>query len=759
MHPFDAAIPFGTDRGELMALTNEAPTAPQRGYRIGIDVGGTFTDFVVSRFDSGELINYKEPSTPADPSLAVANGLAQIFARYRIEPREVTLVVHGTTIGLNAILQRKGARVALVVSNGNRDVLEIARGRMRRPYDMFGDKERPLVSRAQVFPCSARASAQGETLCFPDQAELDALGARLRAADIQSVAISLLNAYAQPDIEQRLKNELVRRLPDTLVSTSTEVWPEMREYERTLVAALNAYIQPMLDQYYTRLRSRLEALDLAASIFITASNGGTLSLRTAAQRPVDTILSGPASGVVAAGHLAAELGIEKVVTVDMGGTSSDMAVCSSARPETTTLTHVGDFPLVTPTVNITAIGAGGGSIVRVDEHGLLKVGPESAGADPGPACYGRGGTQATVTDCYLAVGYLHEDAFAGGRIKLDKNAALRALETIAERLRFSGAERCERAAAAALSVATARMATEMLKELARRGADPQELALLPFGGAGPTQAAMLADEVRLSRIVIPAAPGLFCAFGALVADAKRDFIRSLKRPLDAAASARVAGLFDILRQEASLWLDEEGSLIQSRAFVRSLDMRYLGQAYELNVELPEGPDAPELSVPYLGQLFHARHKQVHGFADSSADIEIQSVRVQAIGSVGKPPSAAWQVDDRGSQRKQRQVWHAGVLAPVRRGATLVAADRRLACRSVPGRATRYDARSAARMGRRGRPQWRVTHGEASCLTSMALPWKFSAPRWRRAPTKWRSRCSGPVGRSTSRRRSTSAPRW
>ncbi len=626
---------------------------PMAGYRVGIDVGGTFTDFSVVRLADGRIINFKEPSTPADPSIAVGRGLATLMTQNGLTPSDISLVIHGTTIGLNAILQRKGAALALLVSQGNRDILEIARGRVQAPYAMSAQKEQPLVARPDVFACSARAAADGSVVSFPEAAELDALAESLRERRVQAVAITLLNAYANPAIEQRLAAELAARLPEVQWTTSTDMWPEMREYERCLVAALNAYIQPLMTRYYAQLRQRMTDLGVQAGIFITASNGGTLSLKTAAERPIDTVLSGPASGVVAAVRLAAELGIERVVTVDIGGTSSDMAVCSATRPEVTTHTMLGDFPLITPTVNVTAIGAGGGSLVRVDEGGLLKVGPESAGADPGPVCYGRGGAVPTLTDCYLATGILRVDGFANGRMKLDREAAVRALNLVGDRLGYAGPQRGVRAAAAALSVATAKMATEMLKELARRGVDPHELVLLPFGGAGPTQASMLAEEVRIARIAVPPAPGLFCAYGALSADARRDFIRSMKRVLDEETASSVSQHLRALRAEAGRWLDDEGDLIAGREFLASLDMRYVGQAYDIAVE----PSAErEVSVAGLADAFHAAHAKVHGFADPNAPVEVRSVRVQAIGTIGRSESSRWQPAHDAAPPSRRLVW-------------------------------------------------------------------------------------------------------
>lgn len=633
-------------------------TQTRRGagdHRIGIDVGGTFTDFSVMRLADGAIFNHKEPSTPADPSLAVQRGIAAVLRNHALAPSDIGLVVHGTTIGLNAILQNKGARLSLVVSSGNRDILEIGRGRMARPYAMFGDKERPLVPRSGVFECSARGGADGVIVSFPTAGELDALANSLLAVGSEAVAIALLNAYACPQMESDIRHELEIRLPGLPITTSTDVWPEMREYERCLVAALNASIHPLMTRYFEQLRSRLADLRIDCNIFITASNGGTLSLATAEQRPIDTVLSGPASGVVAASDLAREHGLARVVTVDIGGTSSDMAVCTPSRPEVTTQSWLGELPLITPTVNVTAIGAGGGSLIRVDEQGLLKVGPESAGADPGPVCYGRGGDTPTVTDCYLAMGFLRPDGFAGGRMQLDATAAMRALDPIGAALGLGAADRAARAAAAALSVATANMATEMLKDLARRGVDPGEVSLLPFGGAGPTHAAMLAEEVRIQRIVVPPAPGLFCAFGALAADARRDFIRSIKRVLTESSVGLATEYARRLRTQAANWLEEEGPLITTRSFLISLDMRYVGQAHEINVEVPEGA---EFTTANIAARFHAAHRTLHGFADVEGSIELQSVRVQAIGSLDRARPAQWRRATDPVPTSRRPVWYA-----------------------------------------------------------------------------------------------------
>lgn len=640
----------------MTALPRRAPEP--ESYRVGIDVGGTFTDFVLADLESGALVNFKEPSTPHDPSLAVERGLAAIMAQHSIGPEQVAHVVHGTTIGLNAVIQRRGARIALVASRGNRDVLEIARCRMASPYDFRAQKEEPLVPRDLVFETSARGASDGSVMAFPDAAELEALAAELRAAEVSAVAVMLLNAYANPQLERDFLAALQPVLPDVLLSASTGLWPEIREYERSLVTTLNAYVHPLMTDYVERLRARLERLGMTAPLYITASNGGSLSVADAMERPIETLLSGPASGVVAAARVASSTERRALITIDMGGTSCDMSVCRAAVAETTTQTRIGDFPLVLPVVNVSAIGAGGGSIVWVDPQGVLKVGPESAGADPGPACYGQGGRQATITDCYVALGYIHPDRFLGGRMGLDAGAAARALAAVAERLGGTGDDRVERFAESAVRVATAKMATELYKGLAKQGLDPRRFTLVPFGGAGPTQANLLAEEARLEAILVPRAPGLFCALGALIADVQRDFVRSQRLRLSETSenTAVVDQVFRELESEAERWLDTGHDIVTATERRRSADLRYVGQAYELSVEIPD--DARHcVDLATIAELFHREHERVHGFADRSAPIEFHTLRVTAVGRVPRVPLHEVEPAASPHPREMRPVWH------------------------------------------------------------------------------------------------------
>ena len=616
--------------------------SPPPRFRIGIDVGGTFTDFVVADMAGGALQFHKQPSVPADPSASVERGIAAILSEHAIDPAAVELVVHGTTIGLNAIIQRRGARLAMVVSRGTRDVLEIARLRLPSSYDVTVPRERPLVPRRLMFEVAARMQADGRIEQQPTEAELNALGEAIGRAGVDAVAVMLLNSYRDPSLEVHVADALRARLPGMLVTESAILWPEVREYERALIAGLNAYIHPLMSRYFDRLRARVQALGVVAPIYITANNGGTLSLETARERPIDTVLSGPASGVVAATRVGGAVGQAQLVTIDMGGTSADISIVQAGVPEFTTATSVGDFPLMMPVVNVGAIGAGGGSLLWVDAQGLLKVGPESAGADPGPVCYGRGGAVATITDCYVALGIVDPEKFLGGRMRLDAAAAAGALDAIAARLGLAGPDRALQAAEAALSVASAKMATELTKLMATAGVDHRQYALVAFGGAGPTHASLLANEAGLGRVLVPRAPGTFCALGAILADVRRDYVRTARQLVGGGDGPHghgwqeVAAVIAALEEQALAWIAREGALIGAHGIVVSMRIRYPNQAYELEVIVPEDRRAG-LDGQVTADLFHAEHARLYGFSEPNSAVQVTTVRLGVIGRV--PPVA------------------------------------------------------------------------------------------------------------------------
>lgn len=640
-------------------------------YRIGIDVGGTFTDFVLVDMVETRLWYHKEPSLPEDPSAAVERGLQTLSNGFDVDLRDVELVVHGTTIGLNAIIQRRGARMALVVSKGNRDILEIARMRLPSSYDFTVPREKPLVPRHRVFEINARMRSDGSVMTEPTAEEMAELANALREADVEAVAVTLLNSYCDGSLEKTISATLRASLPNVLVSESSSIWPEIREYERCLVAVLNAYIQPLTTSYIDRLESRLHGLGISAPIYITANNGGTLSLDTARDRPIDTVLSGPAAGVVASTKVGAVAKQPQLITFDMGGTSADISLCQAGVPEFTSSTQVGDFPLMMPVVNVSAIGAGGGSILWVDAQGLLKIGPISVGADPGPVCYGRGGEVPAITDCYLALGIIDANRFLDGRMTLDTSAALAALNGIADKLGYIGPDRAMEVAEAALRVASAKMATEITKILAQAGVDPRHYALLAYGGAGPTHANLLIQEAGIRSALIPAAPGTFCALGAVLADVRRDYVRTSRHLIGSAQVLEnatngwpaVAATLAELEQEARDWISREGSLVGTHDFVVSFNLRYPAQAYELDVIVPTD-HREKLSGATLAQLFHAEHERRYGYCELESPVQTTTIRLGVIGRVAPVTLPEASAADSPGLASRREVWHGGRRIPV-----------------------------------------------------------------------------------------------
>ena len=600
-------------------------TLATTGARVGVDVGGTFTDFVLFEPIRQQYFFHKQPSTPDDPAHAVRDGLLALLHKSELPASAIAFLLHGTTLGLNAIIQRRGARIALVVSRGFRDVLEIGRARLPSSFDFHADREPPFLPRQRVLEIPARFTPQGEWSSRPTAEDIATLVTQIQALEVSAVALMTINGYANPQAEAELAQQIAEPLLDIPVLSAAQLWPEIREYERTLVAGLNAYIQPLMQRYFSRLAALLQQEDISAKLLITASNGGVLPLEGALQRPVDTLLSGPASGVSAAARLVKHAGGGGFLSFDMGGTSSDMSLSLDGEVARVTRTDIGGLPLILPVVGVSAIGAGGGSVVHVDEYGILKVGPESAGADPGPVAYARGGDRPTVTDCYLVSGIVSAETFLGGAMPLDAARAQAALADLAARLGFSGDEAAQQAASGALAVATTQMATELNKVLAQQGASPDALTLVPFGGAGPTHANLLADEAGIARILVPLRPGTFCAQGAVTADIRRDFIRSLRVTVNDEAQAPILAVLRTLRDLALSWFAQQGAAFSTHVtFDVEADMRYSGQAYELTVPLGE-PDG--IGVAALLAAFTQQHRQRYGFVNPDGEVVLTTLRL------------------------------------------------------------------------------------------------------------------------------------
>lgn len=633
------------------------PQASEAGVpTIGIDVGGTFTDFVLQMPD-GRMLLHKEPSTPADPSEAVQSGL-NALARVAPELLESpTRIVHGTTIALNAVLQQKVPAIALVVSKGSRDVLEIARIRLPSPFNIRARQEEPLVPRARVFEVSTRITAQGALLAEADDAEIDELCRRISGTGVGAIAIMLVNSYLAPQAEIDLATKIQVRLPELLITRSAEVWPEVREYERAVVACLNAQVHPLMQDYLSRLEDRVRSvLGKGVGIQLTSSAGGMLSVASARERPIDTILSGPASGATAAARICGMCGIDAAVGFDMGGTSADIAVIQEGEVGFTTKARVGELPLMMPVVGVSSIGAGGGSIVSVDAYGVIKVGPESAGAHPGPVAYGLGGTRPTVTDCYVVLGLIHPDRFLGGAMPLSLEKARAALAEIAPRLRLPTPEA---AAEAALKVATTRMSTELFKLLAQRGEEPGRYMIVPFGGAGPTHAAMLVDEAKMAGLAVPPAAATFCALGAAMADVRREFVRGLGHARVDELGNSLFEQWELLEATADRWLDGEKASIIGRRQIHALDMRYVGQSFSITATIPSQVRRAR-SLRGVAEAFHQAHEAIYGFREDDHGVEAITQRLSIIGEVPKRGiPALGRGESRPKPQSYRKVYHQG----------------------------------------------------------------------------------------------------
>lgn len=620
-------------------------------YQLGIDIGGTFTDLTLISADGAAHFTHKVPSTPSQPSRAVARGVVELTGQIDSTPARIASFVHGTTIALNAVLERRGSRTALVVSPGNRDILEIAR--LRKP-DLFNLKALavpPLVARRDVV--ESGASRDDEL----SERRLDEIAAAI-APGVESVAVCLLHSNEDPAGEEALAEGLQRRRPELHLSCSADIWPQQREYERATVAALNAYVQPIMSDYVDRLQEHMDGIGLKAPLYITQSNGGVLSAVTARTKPVNTLLSGPASGVVGAAYVARHAGHPDAVTLDIGGTSADFSIIRDGMPVYSTEASVGDFPVVMPSVDVFAVGAGGGSIAWFDQLGVLKLGPRSAGAEPGPVCYGRGGTELTTTDAYLVCNFINPDYFVGGQMRLNREATMHAMGAMAERLGCT----VESAAESILRLATATMASAIMPMMTKRGLDPRDFTLIAFGGAGPTHACLLAEEIGISTVLVPPAPGTMCSLGAAIADFKANYIRSFRSPVDSMDAASLRAAFEQMEEQGRRWLADENPQIAGIDVFRSADMRYRGQAFDVEVAIPGDVDLATLDSARLAELFHSTYNDLYGNADPGAAIDLIALRVGIVGRRNPPPPPLLperQPQDEPALTGRRDIYHDG----------------------------------------------------------------------------------------------------
>ncbi len=622
------------------------------GFRVGFDIGGTFTDFVLWDTQSGALHTYKTLTTPDDPTRAVLEGIGVLLEQVNARGSDLTLAIHGTTLITNALIERKGARTALITTRGHRDVLEMAREMRYDIYDLLLVNPDPLVPRPLRLELSARIDGQGREVRPVDAAELEELAAALEANPVEAAAICFLHAYRNDAHEQQTAAFLRARFPNLALALSAEVAPEIREYERMSTTVANAYVQPLAQRYVLALQEQLQRLGYPRDLYLMLSSGGITTADTAARFPIRLVESGPAAGALAAIFYGQVTGHPNLVAFDMGGTTAKLTVITKGQAQMTHTFEVArmhrfkrgsGLPVRIPAIELIEIGAGGGSIARIDDLGLLKVGPHSAGADPGPACYGRGGSNPTVTDANLVLGYLNPGFFLGGRMTLDVAAAEAALAPLADQLERSVAE----AAYGIYRVVNESMISATRVHVAERGIDPRNVRLMAFGGAGPAHADALARALKMQGYIIPTNAGVASALGFLTAPTAFDLARTYAGPVTEDRLADLDGVFADLASEGRSTLARAGIPDEAMLFTPSLDLRHVGQGHEVTVHLPPGSLA-ELGLEGVRQAFFAQYEAIYGYAHRHLGLEVMTLRLTASGGrpelnlagVGEDPSSA-----------------------------------------------------------------------------------------------------------------------
>jgi|TARA_B100000315_G_scaffold222639_1_gene226809 N-methylhydantoinase A len=597
---------------------------------VGIDVGGTFTDFVSYDPQTKAVEVWKNPSTPKDPNDGILTGLAKFEA-----PGDINNVRLGTTVATNAILERKGATVGYVTTAGFKDIPFIQRGNRRSHYDITWIKPKPLVKRRHCFEISERVMANGEVEVPLDEAGVREMAKKIKQeGEIEALSVNFLFSYVRPDHEQRVKDILAEELPDIPVSISYDVLPKWKEYERASTTIADAYIKPTVSKQVRNIRQRFADNGITDHIVVIKSNGGEMSLEAAENSPIQMTVSGPTGGVIAGKHIAGLVGIDHLVTIDMGGTSTDTSTIVGGQENFTTDYEIEfGIPIQIPMIDIRTIGAGGGSIAWIDKGGMLRIGPESAGADPGPACYGTGGTKATVTDANLVLGRINPDNFLGGEMKLDKSAAEKAVQAVAGELGRSADE----TALAVIQIANNNMVGALRSVLIERGLDPRDFSLLGFGGAGPLHIADLMNDAGIPSGIVPNYPGQFSAFGFILTDARVDTQRTVQMTSKRFDQERATEVMQSLIDTGIGDLKGQG-YGKNVEIYRSLEMRYLGQNYELEIPISFDSFTDE-TTPQLWQAFHDMHEARFGFNIPREVIEVITVKATTVSLTEKPEFA------------------------------------------------------------------------------------------------------------------------
>jgi len=630
----------------------------ESGYRIGFDVGGTFTDFTIYDACRRALSHFKVPSTPHDPSEAIEHGLSQIIEGWNIPPKQILFVGHGTTVATNMVIERRGVPTGLLTTMGTRDVIEI--GRQLRPhlYDYSVVKPAPLVPRERRLEVTERLDAAGSVVTPIDHASLAHAVEDLKAAGVEAVAICFIHSYKNGAHERAAADAVRKAIPDVFLSVSSEILPEFREYERLSTTVINAYVGPRMASYLDRFTQRLAGLGIETKPVTVHSNGGLMSVDTVHDHPVRTCLSGPAAGVVGASVLGREIGMTNLITFDVGGTSTDVSLIDRGEPAFTSTRLVADHPVRTPMVDVHVIGAGGGSIAWIDDAGALKVGPHSAGSDPGPVAYGRGGTDVTLTDANIVLHRLNPAALLKGRMPVDEAAARAAVEAkVARPLGLT----VEEAALGIIRIAVANMSRAIRSVSTERGHDVEDFALMAFGGAGPLHGVDVAVECGIPGVLVPVEPGTMCARGILLSDVSFDFVRSELLTFGPETWPRIGEAFAEMGREGEDWLERERIPSDRRSMRAVIEARYTGQNFEVAVPMEGAFDAGEAGRAAFAEAFAAAHRREYGYDIPGRPVEIVNCRLKAVGAVDSvsPPPATGDGDAAKGISGTREVYYEG----------------------------------------------------------------------------------------------------
>ena len=594
--------------------------------RIGVDVGGTNTDICAIDEATGELMVYKLPSSLKDQSQAVVGGVKKIVEKYGLDYNEVDRFIHGTTVATNAILETRGARTALITTKGFRDLLEI--GRQKRPdlYDLQMDKAPVLVPRNLRYELSERMNYRGEILEELKDEEILTLIEELKKSHAEAVAVLFLNAYLNPENEARVKELIETHLPGIYISTSSEISNQFREFERLCGTVLNSFVGPEVKKYLDNLQNTLKQIGIK-KVYINHSNGGLMSINEAATYPIKTGLSGPAAGVIGVQYLMNLIDVKNVITIDVGGTSTDISMIVDGNIESSKDKNISGYPVRIPSIDISTIGAGGGSIAWVDNGGILKVGPQSAGAEPGPACYARGGTEAAITDARVVLGHLNNKELLNGQLPIDSSLSFKAVEKLSEKIGMN----VEETARGIITVGNSNIVKEIKNVTVEKGYNPSDFALVAFGGAGPLHAAELMEELSMPMSIIPKTPGLLAAYGLLTEDMRRDFVQTSVMDLGQTDFSVITAMYDRLEHDADVWFDKEQIPMDERGLEYYLDMRYQGQNYEIAVPY----DKSIQNVEALRERFNETYLRLYSYT-SADEVQIVNFGLSAIGRISKP---------------------------------------------------------------------------------------------------------------------------